>query len=47
MDLKSIKTCELVQELKQRDGVEIKYAEPNQETEVSVNGPAIILIVID
>ena len=47
MDLTSIKTCELVEELKKREGVETKYAEPHQETKVSINGPAVILIVID
>lgn len=47
MDLKQVETCELVQELKKREGVEIKYAEPYQETAFSVNGPAVILIVID
>lgn len=47
MNLSSIKTCELVEELKKREGVEIKYAEPNQKTDIFVNGPAVILIVID
>lgn len=47
MDLKTIKTHELVEELKKREGVKIKYAEPYQETNISVNGPAVILIVID
>ena len=40
-------TKELVDMLKQRDGVEVKYAEPHQGKEISINGPAIILIVKD
>lgn len=47
MNLKSIKTCELVEELKSREGVEIKYAEPYQKIDISIDGPAVILIVID
>lgn len=40
-------TKELVDMLKQRDGVEVEYAEPHQDKEISINGPAIILIVKD
>lgn len=40
-------TKELVDMLKQRDGVEVKYAEPHQDKKISINGPAIILIVKD
>lgn len=45
--LKSVKTAELVEELKKREGVRTKYAEPHTDKKISVNGPAEILIVID
>ena len=45
--LKEYKTCELVEELKTREGVKIHIAEPYKDLEVSVNGPAIVLVVID
>lgn len=47
MDLTTVTTAELVNELKKREGVETKIAEPYEDVEVSVNGPATILIVID
>lgn len=47
MKTENIKTCDLVEKLKSREGVEVKYAEPHQEINISVNGPAVILIVID
>lgn len=47
VSLKKIKTCELVKELRNREGVTIEYAEPHQEKELSVSGPAIILVIID
>ena len=47
MDLTKIATCDLVAELKKREGVETRKAEPYEDMEVSVNGPAIVLIVID
>ena len=47
MQLSNAKTRELLEELKTREGVETKYAEPHQDKEVSVNGPAVILIVTD
>ena len=47
MELKDIKTCELVEELKKREGVEVKIAEPHKDMAVSVNGPAVLLVVID
>lgn len=40
-------TSELVEELKKRDGVETTIAEPHQDISVKVNGPAIVLVVID
>lgn len=49
--LKGIKsnfsTRELVEELKGREGVECKIARPYEDMEVSVKGPAIVLIVVD
>lgn len=47
MDLSSIKTCDLVKELQTREGVETTIAEPYQDVAVKVNGPAIVLVVID
>ena len=40
-------TCDLVDELKKREGVEPHIAEPHQDITVSVNGPAVVLVVID
>lgn len=47
MDLKNVKTCELVAELKLREGVECTTAEPYEDVSVTVNGPAIVLVVTD
>ena len=47
MELKDVKTCGLVEELKKREGVEVKIAEPHKDMSVSVNGPAVVLIVVD
>ena len=40
-------TAELVEELKRRQGVDTQIAEPYEDITVSVNGPAIVLIVTD
>lgn len=40
-------TCDLVEELKRREGVKTEYAEPYHDKTVTVNGPAVILTVID
>lgn len=45
--LSEFKTCELVDELRKREGVETHIAEPYQDVTVSVNGPAVVLVVID
>lgn len=45
--LKDFYTCDLVFELERREGVETHIAEPYQDLTVSVNGPAIVLVVID
>ena len=47
MDLSCYPTCDLVRELQMREGVEATIAEPYQDAEVKVNGPAIVLVVID
>lgn len=47
MDLSKVKTCDLVRELEKREGVEVTVAEPYEDVTVSVNGPAIVLVVTD
>lgn len=47
MNLSEIRTCDLVKELQYREGVEAKMVEPYEDIAVSVNGPAIVLIVTD
>lgn len=47
MNLSCIPTCDLVRELQIREGVETTIAEPYQDAEVKVNGPAIVLVVTD
>lgn len=47
MKIEDIKTCELVEELIEREGVETIIAEPYEEKTITVCGPAIILKVID
>lgn len=46
-ELSGIQTSELVRELSMRDGVKQEIVEPYQEKEIKVNGPAIVLVVID
>lgn len=45
--LETVSTRELVQELECRIGVKKIAAQPYQDVEVNVNGPAVILIVTD
>ena len=40
-------TEQLVNELKKREGVETKIVEPYQDIELSVNGPAVVLVIKD
>lgn len=40
-------TKELVEELQRREGVEVIIAEPHKTETISLEGPAIILKVID
>lgn len=47
MNLSNIKTCELVEELKKREGVEAHWAEPHEDFEIKLKGPAVVLVVID
>ena len=47
MDLSKVKTSELVAELETREGVKMVIADPYQKGEVSVEGPAVILVVMD
>jgi hypothetical protein len=47
MKLEEVKTCELVEELKRREGVMAVTVEPHADSIVKVNGPAIVLVVID
>lgn len=45
--LEKVETCRLVEELKKREGVETHTAEPYKDLKVSVNGPAVVLVVTD
>lgn len=47
MKIKAISTKELLEELRQREGVWVEAAGPYEEKEVVVNGPAVVLIVTD
>lgn len=47
MDLSEVATCDLVLELQLREGVECTAAEPYEDLTVSVNGPALVLVVKD
>lgn len=40
-------TKELVEELQKRESVETSFAMPYEDVSVSVNGPAIILVITD
>ena len=44
-ELKDFETYELVEELRNREGVELHRADPYKE--YSVNGPALVLIIVD
>ena len=47
MVLSKVKTSELVAELETREGVKMVIADPYQKGEVSVEGPVVILVVMD
>ena len=45
--LKNIETKYLVEELKKREGVKTTIVEPHKDKKIEVNGPAIVLVIID
>ena len=47
MNLENVPTANLITELRKREGVETTIAEPYQDAEVCVNGPALVLVVTD
>lgn len=47
MKVEDLKTYELVEELRKREAVEAHIAEPYKDLTVTVNGPAIVLVVTD
>ena len=47
MNLEGVSTVDLVTELRKREGVETTVIEPYQDAAVSVNGPALVLVVTD
>lgn len=47
MKLTDVKTSALVEELKTREGVEVKTAEPYEGVTVRVNGPVVVLVITD
>lgn len=46
-DIKSYPTCELVEELKKREGVRTWWAEPESKIEINETGPVTVLVVTD
>lgn len=44
---RSVPTAELVNELRRRAGVDTTVAEPYQDVNIKVNGPAVVLVVTD
>jgi len=46
-ELEKVSTKALVEELQKREGVATTIAEPYKATTVSINGPAIVLTIID
>lgn len=47
INLKNVATCKLFEELKNREGVELKWAEPETEYKITVSSPTPILIIRD
>lgn len=47
MNLKDIPTCELVKELEKREGVDCITIAPHQIKKFEIEGPAVILKIID
>ena len=46
-ELEKVSTKALVEELQKREGVATTIAEPYKDATVSINGPAIVLTIID
>lgn len=47
MDIQSAKTVKLVDELKSREGVDARIIAPYELVTLEVEGPAIVLTIID
>ena len=47
MELTEVPTCALVKELGKREGVKETVAEPFADVTITVNGPAVVLVVTD
>lgn len=47
MDLSNVNTCDLVEELEKRDGVEVHSIGPSASVTVNADGPAVVLVVTD
>lgn len=47
MNIEIVPTADLITELSKREGVETTVVEPYQDAAVSVNGPALVLVVTD
>lgn len=47
INLKNVATSDLFKELKNREGVELKWAEPETECKITVSSPTPILIIRD
>jgi len=45
--LEQVKTCELVEELKKREGIEAHTVEPYKNFHISLIGPTIVLVITD
>lgn len=47
MNLENVPTANLITELRKREGVETTVVEPYRDATISVNGPALVLVVTD
>ena len=47
MNLSSVKTCVLINELRKREGVETNAIGPSASVQIKADGPAIVLVVTD
>lgn len=46
-ELDNVSTAELVRALFTREGVKVEIAKPYEDLEIMVNGPALVLTIID